>query len=185
MLPDLHHYYDESTGPFCNLSDLEQGEAERILADFRLRNRGFAAKRPPDYMTVRRELERQARELFMHQGGTPVRMHPHYMTLGPCPWLLEWYGDGRQLSIPVAAFDPATISFTYGDLFPTMRYRDGKPYRGKVYTLEGIEALVREFGFPQEWNPAGNFGPERYIEAQVWDDAPLRPFVAGRNPPRY
>lgn len=55
-----------------------------------------------------------------------------------------------------------------------MRYDDGKKYRGQVYTLSEIVEVIREFGLPQEWNPLGEHGPERYIEVQVWDDAPLR-----------
>lgn len=70
-----------------------------------------------------------------------------------------------------------TISFTYGDLFPTMRYKDGKPYRGKVYLKNEILRLVDEYGWPQEWNKDGDYGPERYIEAQVWDDRVIRLFL--------
>lgn len=33
MEEHLYHYYDESTGPFRNLSDMEPGEAEQVLAD--------------------------------------------------------------------------------------------------------------------------------------------------------
>ena len=70
-------------------------------------------------------------------------------------------------------FDEWTISFTYGDLFPTMRFQDGKPYRGQIYTKDEICKLIEEYGLPQEWNRRGNKGPERYIEVQIWDDKPL------------
>lgn len=102
-----------------------------------------------------------------------MRERPHYFTLGPCPWLLEWYREGRALRVPLADLDPATVSFTYGDTFPAMRYGDGKPYRGQVYILGALPALVAEHGLPQTRNPDGALGPDRYIEAQVWDDAPL------------
>lgn len=39
----LYHYFDESTGPFRNLSDLEPHEAENILNDIRLQDKGFAS----------------------------------------------------------------------------------------------------------------------------------------------
>jgi len=29
------------------------------------------------------------------------------------------------------------------------------------------------YGLPQEWNADGQGGPERYIEAQVWDEPPI------------
>jgi hypothetical protein len=73
-------------------------------------------------------------------------------------------------SLPVSS--PETLSFTYGDSFPAMRVQDGRPYRGQVYTLAELPALIAAFGLPQEWKRDGQDGPERYIEAQLWDDTP-------------
>ncbi|MDR6552622.1 hypothetical protein [Paenibacillus qinlingensis] len=173
MIEFLYHYYDDSVGPFCNLSDLEPEEAERVLNDLRVQKRGFASKRSMDYLTIRRNLENRARELFIEKGGKPIRSYPHYMTVGECPRLMDWYNQGKVLRIPIAEFDSMTLSFTYGDLFPTMRYQDGKKYRGQVYTLNEIYHVIEEFGLPQEWNSQGKDGPERYIEVQIWDDKPL------------
>jgi len=169
----LYHYYDASTGPFRNLSDLEPDEAERVLEQIRQQKKGFASKRSHDYLRVRRSLEARAREMFVSKGGLPVRQHPHYMTLGECPWLLNWFDEGQELSISLNEFEPQAVSFTYGDLFPAMRYQDGKPYRGQLYTIHEIVDVIQEFGLPQQWNAAGEKGPERYIEAQVWDEGPL------------
>ncbi|MFD0695440.1 hypothetical protein ACFQZT_15160 [Paenibacillus sp. GCM10027628] len=173
MINFLYHYFDESTGPFQNLSDLEPEDAERTLQDIRVQKKGFASKRSTDYLTIRRSLEKTARELFMLKGGKPIRNSPHYMTVGECPWLLEWFEKGKELYIRIREFDSNSISFTYGGLFPTMRYQDGKKYRGQIYTLHEINEVIEEFGLPQVWNPLGNKGPERYIEVQVWDDKPL------------
>jgi hypothetical protein len=173
MINFLYHYFDESTGPFRNLSDLEPEEAERALDDIRIRKKGFASKRSKDYLTIRRSLELKARELFILKGGKPIRSFPHYMTVGECPWLLDWFDKGKEFHTSITEFDPYTISFTYGDLFPTMRYQDGKIYRSQVYTLNEIYQVIKEFGLPQEWNREGKNGPERYIEVQVWDDKPL------------
>jgi hypothetical protein len=174
----LHHYYEAECGPFRNLSDLAPEEAEAVQQ--RLRNRGdvFASRRSPDYLTTRRQLEERARELFVHKGGEPVRQRPHYMTLGACEWIMQWYRDGRELKLSLDEFDPRTVSFTYGDLFPAMRLDDGRPYRGEVYTGAEISRVVKRYGLPQAWNPDGSRGPERYIEAQIWDDAPLATFLA-------
>lgn len=170
----LYHYYECSTGPFRNLSDLPMEEAERIQKRLREERKVFASKRNDEYLAVRRELEDRVRKLFIEKGGKPVRERPHYMTLGPCSWLKEWYVEGCELSIPLSNFKPDTISFTYGDTFPAMRYQDGKPYRGKVYTVEEISGIIRKYGLPQGWNKDGKYGPERYIEVQVWDDEPLK-----------
>ena len=36
--------------------------------------------------------------------------------------------------------------------------------------LADLPAVVAEYGLPQECNTEGKLGPERYIEAQVWQD---------------
>lgn len=169
-MSSLHHYYEHECGPFKNLSDLTQEEAEAVQGRLREQGDVFASLRSQDYLAIRRQIEKQARELFLRKGGTPTRPRPHYMTLGPCDWIRQWYRDGRELTIPLDAFHPKAISFTYGDLFPAMRYDDGKPYRGEVYTMTEISQLIDRYGVPQDWNADGSRGPERYIEAQIWDD---------------
>ena len=177
-MPDfLTHYYEASRGPFRNLSLLLPEQAEQILEGIRQEGVIFASRRSADYLEVRQGLEERVRRLFVEKDGKPRLDRPHYMILGACPWVKSWYVDGREMRIPLAAFAPAVVSFTYGDTFPAMRYPDGKPYRGQVYTLDELPELVRLYGLPQAWNPHGKGGPDRYIEAQVWDDAPIERFL--------
>jgi len=173
----LSHYYEAAHGPFRSLTRLAPDEGERLQAALRRRGEAFASRRAPDYLAIRRELEARVRALFVARGGRPRLAQPHYMILGACRWVLGWYVDGRELRIPLAAFDPAVVSFTYGDTFPAMRYQDGKATRGQVYLLDELPDLVARFGLPQDVNPDGALGPDRYIEAQVWDDAPLAPYL--------
>ncbi|MBN1285465.1 MAG: hypothetical protein JXB47_08705 [Anaerolineae bacterium] len=176
--PDfLTHYYERAKGPFLNLSDLPREKAEQVLDGIRRAGRSFASRRAADYLEVRRALEDRVRRLFIEKGGRPRRARPHYMILGACPWLEAWYIEGCALCIPLARFSADIVSFTYGDTFPAMRLADGRPYRGQVYTLDELTGLVRRCGLPQDWNADGSHGPERYIEAQVWDDEPLRAFL--------
>ena len=174
MIPDyLSHYYEASKGPFVNLSDLAPDEAEKVLQRIKEQGDTFASHRSADYLALRRDLENQVRRKFMAKGGVPQCLRPHYMIVGSCSWAKSWYRDGRELAIPLSKFDPAIISFTYGDTFPAMRYEDGKPYRKQVYTLAELPVLIDIYRLPQEWNPEGKLGPDRYIEAQIWADAPL------------
>jgi hypothetical protein len=166
----LCHYFERSHGPFRNLSDVPVDDAERILAGLRDRGTSFAARRAPDYLLVRRELEERVRSLFIAKGGKPERARPHYLTLGQCPWLLEWYEDGCELCLPLAQFDPHLVSFTYGDTFPAMRIQDDRPYRQQVYTVGELPGLIARYGLPQSCNRDGANGPERYIEAQLWQE---------------
>lgn len=180
----LYHYYDRHLGPFRNLSDLPLAEAEAVLAEIRAADRTFAAKRAADYLTIRRELEERVRTLFIAKGGHPRRARPHYFTVDVCSWLLAWYVEGCALSLPLCHIPTDTISFTYGDTFPAMRLQDGRPYRGQVYTLHDLPVLIEEYGLPQSWNSDGQAGPDRYIEAQLWDDRPIIPLItAGLSSP--
>ncbi|OXM82511.1 hypothetical protein [Paenibacillus rigui] len=176
MILDLYHYYEEDQGPFKNLSSLEINEAEEILQKLRCEGDTFASKRSLDYLRIRRELESKARESFINKGGKPKNLYPQYMTLGACEWIREWFKNGRHIQIPLAKFKEDSISFTYGDLFPTMRYQDGREYRGQVYTISEINELLNKYGLPQVWNREGNQGPERYIEVQIWNDEVIKKY---------
>lgn len=171
------HYYEAGRGPFKSLSVLERGEAESVLARFRQEGKVFAGKRPADYLDTRHSLEERIRHLFVAKGGRPKLLHPHYFILGQCEWVKSWYQAGQAISIPLHRVVPTAISFTYGDSFPAMRYQDGKPYRGQVFTLQELPALLAQYGLPQIWNPEGLLGPDRYIEAQLWDDEPILNFL--------
>jgi hypothetical protein len=174
---NIIHYYEASKGPFRSLSDMSLVEAESILQLIRQEGIVFASKRNLDYLGIRKALEERMHELFIEKGGQPKRLRPHYFILGSCDWVKSWYREGREVTIPLRSIDPRVISFTYGDSFPAMRYRDGKPYRGQVYVVEELPEVIKQYGIPQVWNREGKFGPERYIEAQVWDDEPVKEFL--------
>lgn len=175
----LYHYYEKVLGPFRNLSDLPAAEAEEVLGSIRREKKVMASRRPDGYLERRRELEQLAREMFIAKGGKPIRTAPHYMVVGECEWLKSWYDDGEAVHLPISSFDSGTLSFTYGDLFPTFssRVRDGREYRRQVYTYNEILPLIQKYGLPQIWNRDGAYGPERYIEVQVWDDQPMRNLI--------
>ena len=171
---NLCHYFEKSTGPFRNLSDLTLDEAHAVQNNLHKDEKVFASKRQSNYLEIRRDLEQKARELFILKGGKPKRKVPHYMTFGECHWFNEWYRHTDVIKIPIDKFDLDILSFTYGDLFPTMRFNDQKPYRKKVFTYNEILQIIDTYGLPQEWNKDGKLAPERYIEVQVWDDTILR-----------
>lgn len=177
--PDfLSHYYEAVDGPFSNLSMLPLEKAKQILEEIRRNGNRFASQRSSDYLRKRLHLENKIRKLFGEKGGKPKLERPHYMILGTCPWLKGWYVDGQELKIKLTSIPKECVSFTYGDSFPAMNYNDGKPYRGQVYTVNELGEVIQQYGLPQEWNPDGGGGPERYIEAQVWDDTSLKEYLS-------
>ena len=169
---NLYHYYEKKNGPFRNLSDLSLEGAEVVLNTIRNNKNIYASQRDSTYMRRRFEYETLTRQLFIEKGGKPLRLRPHYMTVGRCDWMLSWYENGAFLIIPAEKLDSSEISFTYGDMFPTFGPRgdDSTEYRKNVYTYPEILELVKRLDLPQNWNPDGKKGPIRYIEAQVWSD---------------
>lgn len=72
-----------------------------------------------------------------------------------------------------------TNSFTYGDSHPSFspKVNDGKEYRKKLYTYDEILGIIEKYGYPQDWNNDGKYGPERYIEAHIWSDDVIKEYV--------
>lgn len=169
----LYHYFDKRDGAFRNLSDCDPEQAKQILDQIRAnRPKAFATKRQETYIEDRNYYETLARQLFCDMGGRILRKAPHYMVVEECPWLMSWFEQPDYIKIPIEEFDLNTLSFTYGDMHPTFspRVNDGKEYRKKLYDYEDIVKLIDKYGLPQQWNADGRFGPERYIEVQVWSD---------------
>ncbi|MGI6662410.1 MAG: hypothetical protein ACOX4B_02895 [Bacillota bacterium] len=176
----LYHYYERENGPFLSLSDLPDDEAQRVQ-DALKKDGTIYAKRDPDgrYMFYRRMIERRIREMFVAKGGKPIRQTPRYMIIGECDYCRTWYREARFIRIPISAVDLTTVSFTYGDSFPTFdpTHGDKSEYRQNVYTYEEITEIIAKYGWPNV--PCDEDVPywlPRYVEAQVWSDVPLSKF---------
>lgn len=176
---NLYHYYDKRTGPFRSLTMLSEDLAESVLARIKEeRPEGFCAKRDADYLKKRRRCEEILKREFEAKGGIVDIPSPYYMVVEHCPWLHSWYERPEYVKIPIAEFDLKKVSFTYGDSMPTFGFDDGKEYRKQVYTYEEILKMIDKYGLPQDWNADGKYGPERYIEAHVWTDEPLKRYMS-------
>jgi hypothetical protein len=173
----LFHYFEKKDGPFSNLSDLPISQAHEILSDIRKEGQRFASKRTDDYLAKRIKIEEKIRTLFINKGGKPLRDKPQYMILGECQWVKSWYNEGGEIKLNLDLFDSSIISFTYGDTFPTFYYKDGKPYRNMIYLKNDLDYLIDNFGLPQKVNKNGELGPDRYIEAQIWDNGPIQKYL--------
>jgi len=170
----LYHYFEKAKGPFLSLTALSNEDAVKIQDSLRSAQKTFAAQRSESYLPRRRELERLARGLFMQKGGAPERETPHYFVVGECPWLATWYERADRIQIPIDEFDMRTVSFTYGDTFPTFSpsAADGMEYRSTVYTHDEIIGIIERYGMPQDKWDEPAFGKPAYVEAQAWSDEP-------------
>ncbi len=175
---NLYHYFEKEKGPFVNLSELPLDEAQKIQDNLQNEDKVFAAKRNPQYLSRRRYLEQLTRKMFIEKGGLPVRQTPYYMVVEECPWLNTWYKAADHIRIPIGEFDLKTISFTYGDTFPTFspKVMDHLEFRKTVYTYDEILKVINKYGLPQNDWKEPIFAQPAYVEVQIWSDWPVEQY---------
>jgi len=169
----LYHYFERKVGSFVSVSGLSIEEAMKIQSQlttpFHIENRS------EKYYERRKYLEQLVRSLFIEKGGKPILDVPYYMAIGESHFLATWFEGSNHVKIPISEFDLQTISFTYGDTFPTFspRSTNGMEYRNKVYLYDEILTIIQKYGLPQDsWD--GTYASPCYVEVQVWSDTPIK-----------
>lgn len=177
------HNYHPGRGALRNLCTLPRSEASAILE-------GINASRPvpleANYLERRLRTERWLYAERVRKLGESPLEHPVYFFLGD-------FADGldpsrpESLVVPLSALPPDVLTFTFPDSMASLalatkaaHVEDRKPYHGQVFTLDEIIGVVAAFGMPDHSGKTAI--PEtydRFIEVQVWDDRPLRCFLAG------
>ena len=170
----LTYYFRDGQKPFEVLTDLDPAHAETILSNDTL------WRADGTYLAHRKDHECRIRGLFIRKGGHPVRQHPVYAILGESPTgphdLENEYA--RKIRIPLAAFHRDDVCFTYPDSLYEVPLDDlGRLYlersvRPTVHTMEELAGVIDTYRVYEIHN--------HYIEAQIWNDRPLRPFADGR-----
>lgn len=182
------HYHLSDKAPFLNLCDLKGKELEKVvneLEDKRIQNSNFNRVYGGKYLELRRKTENKLLKLFIEAGGKPKRSSPHYFVLGESFWFKHLCPDTKEVQIPLKYFASNSISFTYPDSFVSMGYMpefglkvNEKPYHGKVFRLNELPELIKEYGIPKddfrkEYDNYIHEEFEKFIEVQVWDDSPI------------
>lgn len=182
------HYYLPGRRPFLNLSDLDQADQVSVLAEMDALRRSRQQHRPfgKRYMELRQLTEARLHDLFVAAGGQPERTAPHYFVLGASDWYQRLADDMNSISLPLSSLPADQASITYPDSFTAMGFgprfglaQETRPYHGKVYRLDELEALVSTLGVPAPaWDDSHEawtrWPADAYIEVQVWADSPIR-----------
>ena len=89
-----------------------------------------------------------------------------------------------EIQVPLSMFDEKVLSFTYPDsMVSYMLNAERNPYyylpeyHGQVFTLSEMRTILESNGLPgEQWGD--NLPPSlaNYIEAQVWNHAPLHAY---------
>jgi hypothetical protein len=167
----ITHLYDPQRGPFRNICNLAEEEAERILAE--IRNSGRPNLKS-NYLPRRRKTEAWLMSERYRKQGWPYLDHPVYFFLGDRS---DWRHASRPASVvlPLKLFPEDALTFTFPDSMASLplatedRYlADRRDYHGKVFTLAEIDAVIAEVGMP-----SGRDRYDTFVEVQVWDDRAL------------
>ena len=188
MIPRfLTHYHLSDVNPFQSISELNDDEWKALCKDLASRRKSdssYNRRFGYSYRAIRLEVEEMLKDKFESKGGVATRSAPHYFCLGVSNWWKN-FCDHTELRVALDEIDPRTISFTYPDSFTSMgilgRFgisHEKKPYHGKVYFLDEIEDVIREFGMPddkplEDYTDYHKENLEIYIEAQLWTDPPV------------
>lgn len=192
MTPYLLHVYKRGCRPFQSLSALPQQQALAIMSTLYVEGSMFwqRFKDPLGYLTFRRKVEENLRHGFVAKGGRPKEPYPIYLVLGRPKWL-ELVADTptlettSEIEIPLSIVDTDQISFTYPDsMVSALMELEKNPeyyepdYHGKVFTMKEMEMILDRNGLPGEgWKTRMPRHYAHYIEAQVWDQEPLKQYL--------
>jgi len=182
LIPNvITHNYDPARGIGRNICNLPPDQAEGVLEEIRASG---TRKIKSNYLSrpmVVKDWLIAERERLLEK--TPMS-RPIYCFLGN-------FADGKDLSRPASlvmpfdAFPAEALTFTYPDSMaslPIATKEDHlvhrKEYHGQVLTLAEIKTVVAQYGLPGDrWMHDPTMIYDRFIEVQVWDDAPMKQFV--------
>lgn len=188
MLDRLIHLYKRDTVPFRTLSALPEQDAISIMQSLYMVGSIFWERfeDPVTYLRLRKQIEQSIRGAFIAKGGRPREPHPIYMAFGRTRWMQNGLdavtlATTTEIEVPLSLFQECDVSFTYPDSmvsFLLAREKDPKYYlpdfHGRVFTLSEIQCVIEVSGLPGEtWGNNLPGSTPNYIEAQVWNRAPL------------
>ena len=188
MIDYLFHLYKSGTEPFRTLSILSEEDAIQIMQDLYMEGAIFWERfeDPAQYLRMRKQIEQSLRQEFIVKGGQPRESCPIYMALGRSKWMqtdidAATLATTQQIQVPLSLFQECDVSFTYPDSMVSFLLATQKEseyylpeYHGKVFTLSEIRSIVESLGLPGEkWGTNLPSSMPNYIEAQVWNHAPL------------
>jgi len=191
MIDYLIHIYRRGTEPFRSLSALSDSDAMKIMQDLYVEGAIFweRFKDPGQYLRTRRHIELWLRQEFIAKGGAPKESYPIYMILGRSKWLLTaadkaTLATTAEIQVPLSLFQECDVSFTYPDSMVSFLLANQKEseyhipdYHGRLFTLSEIRSVVESNGLPGEkWGTNLPSFLANYIEAQVWNQDPLREY---------
>ena len=184
----LIHVYKRGTIPFRSLSALSDADAIDLMRANYIKGSVFWERfeDPAAYLQLRKQVEDWLRREFIAKGGRPRADFPIYMAWGRSKWMdtmldATTLATTIEIQVPLSVFGEHVMSFTYPDSMVSFLLNMEKnaeyylpEYHGQVFTFAEMRAILEANGLPgYKWGTELPGYMANYIEAQVWDHAPL------------
>jgi len=140
VLPNyITHYFEADRGPFLNICDLSDEEAEELVCrekDARTAFNRFAMG--ADFLTWRREADDLLIRAYAEKFGRPPEGRPYFALLGSFDKTLTMFREGRKIEIEVSEFSEGELTFMYPD-------------HAHLVTYYGSDVPALFYQPPQDW----------------------------------
>jgi hypothetical protein len=163
-IPDtVTHRYHSVTGPFKNLCQLRDAEAEEVIDGLR---RAFGRSLKPGYLARRRVTESWLHASAQQLLRRPLPKWPVYFFLGDFSHMQD-VSRPASLQVPFVRLRPEEVTFTLGDSMTVAAQPDAR-----VYGHQEVEALFQQ-GLASGVGLSDRCGFQKsFIEVQLWGRAP-------------
>lgn len=164
----LVNYCHPDCTPLKNIMRLPEEEAFALAAEMASAHPNVTAfGRFADfrnYYPRRLATDEKLHAAFVALGGQPVEKHPLSFALEGSDYLEGWFDHGIVTRLPLGCVPPAQISFTLGDSMRAGGFA--------MLTMDMLAEAVAAHPGGCDGYLAAAREKYRYIEVQLWDDAP-------------
>lgn len=182
----ITHYFEADYGPFLNICDLSDAEADNLVQAERGAQTAFNRfAMGSEFLQWRREADDLLIRSYSEKFGRPPEGRPYFALLGSFDRTLTMFRDGQKIEIDTSDFleheltfmypDHAHLITYYGSEVPSLFYQpspdsESQRFLGRLFTMTelhdeysrlGIDAMIQAHQDRDGW--AGC-----YVEAHIW-----------------
>lgn len=142
----ITHYFEADHGPFRNICDLSDQEADELVREERGALTAFNRfAMGPDFLAWRREADDLLIRAYTEKFGHPPPGRPYFALLGSFDKTLTMFRDGRKIEIEVSGFSERELTFMYPD-------------HAHLVTVHGSSAPALFYQPPHDWDRESFWG---------------------------
>lgn len=186
-IPDyITHYFETDYGPFLNICDLNDADADSL---FRVeRNAQTAFNRfamGPQFLTWRREADDLLIRAYAEKFGHLPEGRPYFALLGTFDKTMTMFREGKKIEMDISDFSENELTFMYpdhahlityyGSKVPALFYQPPVDFEkdsvwGRLFTISDLRDEYYQLGIDKmiHAHKARDGWAGCYVEAHIW-----------------